>query len=88
MADVGPLNRVGDTVGSGLDSDGNVVTPPGFREAYRRYVDAGWGAVPFPPEFGGGGFPWLVTVVMQEMVARPTWRSRCARCSPRAPSTC
>ena len=42
---------------------------PGFREAYRQYVDAGWGAVPFPPEFGGGGFPWLVTIVMQEMLA-------------------
>jgi 3-(methylthio)propanoyl-CoA dehydrogenase len=65
---VGPLNRVGDTAGSTLDGDGQVRTPPGFREAYRQYVEAGWGAVPFPPEFGGGGFPWLVTVVMQEMM--------------------
>jgi len=70
MADVlGPLNRVGDTVGSTLDSDGKVTTPPGFSEAYRQYVHAGWGAVPFSPEFGGGGFPWLVTVVIQEMMA-------------------
>jgi len=69
MADVvGPLNRVGDAAGSTLDGDGKVTSPPGFREAYRQYVDAGWGAVPFPPEFGGGGFPWLVTVVMQEMM--------------------
>jgi len=69
MADVaGPLNRAGDAVGSTLDGDGKVTTPPGFREAYRQYVDAGWGAVPFPPEFGGGGFPWLVTVVMHEMM--------------------
>ena len=70
MADVlGPLNRVGDTAGSSLDSNGKVTTPPGFKEAYRQYADVGWGAVPFPPEFGGGGFPWLVTVVMQEMMA-------------------
>ena len=70
MADVvGPLNRPGDAIGSTLDGDGKVTTPPGFSEAYRQYVDAGWGAVPFPPEFGGGGFPWLVTVVMQEMLA-------------------
>ena len=70
MADVvGPLNQVGDSVGSTLDDDGKVTTPPGFNEAYRQYVDAGWGAVPFPAEFGGGGFPWLVTVVMQEMLA-------------------
>jgi len=66
---VGPVNQVGDTVGSTLDSDGNVTTPPGFKEAYRQYVEAGWGAVPFPDEFGGGGFPWLVAVVMQEMLA-------------------
>jgi len=66
---VGPLNRLGDTAGSTLDGDGNVTTPLGFRETYRQYVDAGWGAVPFPQEFGGGGFPWLVAVVMQEMMA-------------------
>src|SRR5260370_25257567 len=66
---LGPLNRVGDTVGSTLAGDGHVTTPPGFNEAYRLYTEAGWGAVPFSPEFGGGGFPWLVTVVMQEMMA-------------------
>jgi 3-(methylthio)propanoyl-CoA dehydrogenase len=65
---VGPLNRVGDVAGSTLDGDGTVTTPPGFGEAYRQYVAAGWGAVPFPPAFGGGGFPWLVAVVMQEMM--------------------
>jgi len=69
MAEViAPLNRVGDAVGSALDGDGNVTTPPGFKEAYRQYVEAGWGAVPFPGEFGGGGFPWLVAVVMQELM--------------------
>jgi alkylation response protein AidB-like acyl-CoA dehydrogenase len=66
---VAPVNPVGDAAGSTLDGDGNVSTPPGFREAYRQYVEAGWGAVPFPDEFGGGGFPWLVAVVMQEMLA-------------------
>jgi 3-(methylthio)propanoyl-CoA dehydrogenase len=69
MAEViAPLNPVGDAVGSALDGDGNVTTPPGFKEAYRQYVEAGWGAVPFPGEFGGGGFPWLVAVVMQELM--------------------
>jgi alkylation response protein AidB-like acyl-CoA dehydrogenase len=69
MAEVlAPLNRIGDTTGSRLTPDGSVVTPPGFREAYARYVEAGWGAIPFDPEFGGGGFPWLVTIVMQEML--------------------
>jgi 3-(methylthio)propanoyl-CoA dehydrogenase len=66
---VAPLNRVGDTAGSSLDGEGNVTAPPGFKEAYQQYVQAGWGSVPFPAEFGGGGFPWLVAVVMQEMLA-------------------
>ena len=43
-----------------------MTTPDGFAKAYRRYVDAGWPAVPFPPEYGGGGFPWLVGMAMQE----------------------
>jgi alkylation response protein AidB-like acyl-CoA dehydrogenase len=69
MADVlAPLNRVGDGTGSRLEADGSVVTPPGFRDAYARYVEAGWGAIPFEPAFGGGGFPWLVTIAMQEML--------------------
>ena len=69
MADVvGPLNRVGDVAGITLDAHGAVTPPPGFREAYEQYVAAGRGTVPFPPEFGGGGFPWLVAVVMQEMM--------------------
>ena len=33
-----------------------------------RYVEAGWGGVPFPAEYGGGGFPWLVGIAMQEML--------------------
>src|SRR5215218_1377113 len=33
-----------------------------------EHVDAGWGGVPFPTEYGGGGFPWLVGVVMQELM--------------------
>src|SRR5476651_2044508 len=64
---IAPLNRVGDTTGVHLD-DGRVVMPPGFQEAYRRYVDAGWGAVPFDPQYGGGGFPWLITIVLQELL--------------------
>jgi alkylation response protein AidB-like acyl-CoA dehydrogenase len=64
-----PLNRVGDEVGSTLDpATGEVTTPPGWREAYAKYVDAGWGSVPFPVEHGGGGFPWLLATAMQELL--------------------
>ena len=63
-----PLNRVGDLQHSRRNDDGTVTTPDGFPKAYHRYVEAGWPAVPFPPEYGGGGFPWLVGIAMQEMM--------------------
>jgi 3-(methylthio)propanoyl-CoA dehydrogenase len=63
-----PLNRVGDLQHSRRNDDGTVTTPEGFTKAYRRYVEAGWPAVPFPADYGGGGFPWLVGVAMQEMI--------------------
>ncbi|MCU1487336.1 MAG: acyl-CoA dehydrogenase [Actinomycetia bacterium] len=65
---VAPTNQVGDEQGSQRQPDGSVVTPDGFKEAYAAYVDAGWGAVPFDPEYGGGGFPWLVAVALQELL--------------------
>jgi alkylation response protein AidB-like acyl-CoA dehydrogenase len=65
---VAPTNQVGDEQGSRRQPDGTVVTPDGFKEAYAQYVDAGWGAVPFDPEYGGGGFPWLVAVALQELL--------------------
>jgi len=62
-----PTNEVGDVTGSRLEGD-SVETPPGFVEAYKAYADSGWGAVPFEPEYGGGGFPWAVGIAQQEML--------------------
>jgi 3-(methylthio)propanoyl-CoA dehydrogenase len=69
MAEViAPTNRPGDEIGSVHNDDGSVTTPPGFVEAYRRYVESGWGGVSFDPDLGGGGFPWLVTIVLQDLL--------------------
>ena len=69
MSDVvAPTNYSGDVEGSHRETDGTVVTPKGFKEAYKKYVDAGWGSVPFPEEFDGGGFPWSVGLAIQEML--------------------
>jgi len=65
---VAPLNRPGDLQGSVRNDDGSVTTPEGFVAAYKAYVDAGWGGVAFPQEYGGGGFPWLVGIAMQEIL--------------------
>ena len=62
-----PLNRTGDRVGAKWSPDG-VTLPPGFREAYRAYVEGGWGTLAGPPEFGGQGLPLsLATVVMEDL---------------------
>jgi len=61
-----PLNRVGDRQGSQL-VNGVVRTPDGWAEAYRAFIDGGWNGVPFDPEHGGQGLPWLVATALQEM---------------------
>ncbi|MFD4421364.1 acyl-CoA dehydrogenase [Agromyces sp. NPDC058484] len=64
---VAPTNRAGDVEGSRLNPDGTVTTPAGFKQAYAAFVDAGWGSVPLPEEFGGGGFPRTVGLAIQEL---------------------
>ncbi|HEV8624017.1 MAG TPA: acyl-CoA dehydrogenase [Acidimicrobiia bacterium] len=64
---VAPTNQPGDQAGCVRHPDGSVTTPPGFKEAYRAYVDAGWGSVAFDPTYGGGGFPWLVGTALAEL---------------------
>ena len=62
-----PLNRVGDQVGAKWSGEG-VTMPPGFREAYRAYVEGGWGTLAGPVEHGGQGLPLsLATVVMEDL---------------------
>lgn len=60
-----PLNRVGDQVGA-VWKDGAVTMPPGFREAYRAFVEAGWGGINGPESFGGQGLPFALASVVLE----------------------
>jgi len=64
---IAPLNRIGDQQGSKLQPDGTVKTPEGFKAAYAKFVEAGWGGVHIPEQWGGGGMPYTVGVVVQEM---------------------
>ena len=61
-----PLNRDGDKVGATLEN-GVVRTAPGFTGIYKEFVDGGWNSLPFDPEFGGQGMPWLLAATVQEM---------------------
>jgi len=64
-----PINFSGDREGSKY-SDGEVRTPKGFKDAYRKFCEGGWNALPFEAEWGGQGLPRLVSTPVQEM-----WKS-------------
>ena len=63
-----PLNRVGDEVGCKRNDDGSVTTPPGFKEAYRQWCEAGWPTLTAPEEFGGQGLPQVIGTAIGEYV--------------------
>ena len=54
-----PLNRAGDTVGAKWTPDG-VVMPDGFAQAYKDYVEGGWGGIGVEEEWGGQGLPFAI----------------------------
>ncbi len=61
-----PLNAPGDKTGSKL-VDGKVVTPPGWKEAYKAFADGGWVSLPGDEEWGGQGLPEIVAMATCEI---------------------
>ena len=61
-----PLNKVGDKTGSKL-VDGKVVTPPGWKEAYKAFADGGWVSLPGDEKWGGQGLPEVVSMTACEI---------------------
>jgi len=64
-----PLNQVGDRVGCVRGKDGEVATPPGFKEAYRAFVEGGWIGLSADPEFGGQGLPYTFAAILNEFAS-------------------
>ena len=63
-----PLNKVGDEAGCKRSDDGSVTTPPGFKEAYGQFVEAGWPTLTGPEEYGGQGLPQVVGTAVTEYI--------------------
>jgi alkylation response protein AidB-like acyl-CoA dehydrogenase len=61
-----PLNRIGDKEGCTWNN-GEVTTPKGFKEAYKKFADAGWIGLPVPAEYGGQGLPQILLGPTLEM---------------------
>ncbi|MGB1274574.1 MAG: acyl-CoA dehydrogenase family protein, partial [Nannocystaceae bacterium] len=62
-----PINGPGDREGCKLDDEGNVTTPKGYKEAWQTLADGGWIAVSAPPELGGAGMPFLMSMALNNM---------------------
>jgi alkylation response protein AidB-like acyl-CoA dehydrogenase len=65
---IAPLNRDGDEIGCRFDA-GTVTTPPGFKDAYQAFWQAGWPALASAPEDGGQGLPAMLEAVLYEMLS-------------------
>ena len=63
---IAPLNKVGDRAGTPF-RDGKVTMPPGWREAYTAWAEAGWNALPATADYGGQGLPALLNAPCLEM---------------------
>ncbi|MGE3992078.1 acyl-CoA dehydrogenase [Pseudorhodoplanes sp.] len=63
-----PLNAVGDKAGCVRNEDGSVRTPPGYAEAYRKTVEAGWSGISAPEVYGGQNLPKSVSSAVVEFM--------------------
>lgn len=61
-----PLNKVGDRHGTPL-KDGRITMPPGWKEAYTSWAQAGWNALPAAVAYGGQGLPAILNSACVEM---------------------
>jgi alkylation response protein AidB-like acyl-CoA dehydrogenase len=64
----GPLNTSGDAEGCHLEN-GRVITPKGFKDAWKKLYEAGWKSLAVSPEYGGGGAPASVQILVEEMLS-------------------
>lgn len=65
---VAPTNVDGDQIGTNWSEGGVVTTPDSFKTAYSKITEAGYAAIPFEQEYGGGGFPWVSGLAIQELM--------------------
>ena len=62
-----PTNLQGDKQGARLNDSG-VYMPESFKQAYASYVEASWGSLAFPTEYGGQGLPHVLAFAVAEIM--------------------
>ena len=63
-----PLAKAGDENPAILEN-GVVRTPPGYKEAYQKYIEDGWTSLSCDPKYGGQGMPRTVSAFFDEMIS-------------------
>jgi len=63
-----PLAKSGDENPTILEN-GVVRTPPGYKEAYAKFIDDGWTSLSCDPKYGGQGMPKTVSAFFDEMLS-------------------
>ena len=63
-----PLAKSGDENPTVLEN-GVVRTPPGYKEAYKKFINDGWTSLSCDPKYGGQGMPRTVSAFFDEMLS-------------------
>jgi len=63
-----PLAKSGDENPTVLEN-GIVRTPPGYKEAYTKFIEDGWTSLSCDPKYGGQGMPKTVSAFFDEMLS-------------------
>ena len=63
-----PLAKAGDENPAVLEN-GVVRTPPGYKEAYKKFIEDGWISLACDPKYGGQGMPKTVSAFFDEMLS-------------------
>ena len=63
-----PLAKIGDESPAKFEN-GVVRTPPGYKEAYRKFIEDGWISLSCDPEYGGQGMPKTISAFFDEMLS-------------------
>ena len=63
-----PLAKIGDENPAKFEN-GVVRTPPGYKEAYKKFIEDGWTSLSCDPEYGGQGMPKTISAFFDEMLS-------------------
>src|ERR1043166_3176234 len=64
---LGPMNAAGDELGCKLEN-GQVKTPPGFKQAWKALFEAGWRTLAVEEKHGGQAGPFTLAMMVEEFM--------------------